>query len=322
MEYYSILGVSKNATDSEIKKAYRKLAVQFHPDKNPGDKAAEERFKKIVDAYSVLSDPQKRKEYDAPKQHRHGNFNFDDFVNNFSSQNFREGSNRARRTQGKTHDPIPNSQYLDIVISHQIDLAEAAVGKKVEISISRVKVNYTGRAGNLVTFTRDQEQKEISVTFNLRQLKVPIKKEGNRYFSKVRVPKLGNEDLVSRNNIWGDIEQHPLVGDLYINVEIVMPESVEIEDGNILHRVEVPLNKVIIPNQKIRIETIFNKKYDAEINSPRILNDLKFTLEKEGILNDQSVLGSYIIKFDVLAPNLNSLRKDQRETISSLLMSV
>jgi curved DNA-binding protein len=63
-DYYKILGVDKKASQEDIKKAYRKLAVKFHPDKNPGDKKSEEKFKEINEANDVLSDPEKRKKYD------------------------------------------------------------------------------------------------------------------------------------------------------------------------------------------------------------------------------------------------------------------
>jgi len=62
-DYYEILGVNRNANDEEIKKAYRKLAIKFHPDKNPGNKQAEENFKEAAEAYEVLSDAQKRQKY-------------------------------------------------------------------------------------------------------------------------------------------------------------------------------------------------------------------------------------------------------------------
>src|ERR1051325_6792059 len=67
-DYYAVLGVSSDALEKDITKAYRKLAKQFHPDANPNDKAAEDRFKDISAAYDVLGDPAKRKEYDEARQ--------------------------------------------------------------------------------------------------------------------------------------------------------------------------------------------------------------------------------------------------------------
>ena len=64
MDYYKTLGINKTASEGDIKKAYRKLAMKYHPDKNPGDKNAEDVFKKISEAYEVLSDPQKKEQYD------------------------------------------------------------------------------------------------------------------------------------------------------------------------------------------------------------------------------------------------------------------
>ena len=63
-DYYDILGISKGASAAEIKKAYRKMAVKYHPDKNPDDKAAEEKFKEAAEAYEVLSDPDKKARFD------------------------------------------------------------------------------------------------------------------------------------------------------------------------------------------------------------------------------------------------------------------
>src|SRR5215203_1603232 len=88
-DFYEILGVSKTATPEEIKKAYRKVAIQFHPDKNPGNKEAEEKFKEAAEAYEILSDADKRAQYDRFGHSRQGgnygghNMNMEDIFSQF-----------------------------------------------------------------------------------------------------------------------------------------------------------------------------------------------------------------------------------------------
>ena len=110
-DLYRVLGVSKDSTQDQIKKAYRKLAVKYHPDKNCGDKSAEDKFKKISEAYSVLSDEQQRAEYDNPPQSFSGFSGFDpaarnpfsgigglgDIFSNFFGDNFRSQQTSRER---------------------------------------------------------------------------------------------------------------------------------------------------------------------------------------------------------------------------------
>lgn len=99
-DYYTILGVSENASEADIKKAYRELAKKYHPDKHKGDKASETRFKEISEAYATLNDPKKRAQYDQMRRFGSGfagegqKYNFEDLGNIFS------GSFRGRRSAG------------------------------------------------------------------------------------------------------------------------------------------------------------------------------------------------------------------------------
>src|SRR4028118_2323619 len=89
-DYYEILGVSKSAGDDEIKKAYRKLAIKYHPDKNPDDPKSEDKFKEAAEAYEILSNPEKRRRYDqfghqgvGSGSHGGGSMNMDDIFSQF-----------------------------------------------------------------------------------------------------------------------------------------------------------------------------------------------------------------------------------------------
>ena len=142
-DYYEVLGLSKGASDDDIKKAYRTLAKKYHPDVNPDDKNAEEKFKEINEAYSVLSDPEKKSRYD---QFGHegvdpsmgggygdfsgfGGFDFGDIFSSFFGGG--SGGSSSRRNA-----PI---QGDDIQVRLTIDFEEAAFGVKKEISYNRIE---------------------------------------------------------------------------------------------------------------------------------------------------------------------------------------
>lgn len=332
MDHYAVLGVTKNASDADIKKAYRKLAMQYHPDKNPGNKEAEESFKKIAEAYAILGDPEKRKEYDAPKfTQRNGfesaGFGFEDFIKQgFNSQGFRSAREyhnaRARASQGKMHAPPPTTEHLDLTVSAKIKLEDALSAKKIELSFKRTKIVYAGKNGDYLNYTREEEEKEISIQLDLRKTYLSIKKEGKKNTARVRVGKLGNEDVITRNNVWGETEQLPIFGDLYVNIEIELPNNIVFEDNNIVQRVEIPLSAILSQAEKIKIETILGKKYEAEFAEPKYLNELSFVLPGEGILNEKQKLGDYLIKFDVLSPNVSNLNKSDRAQLLSLLSNI
>src|SRR5512145_1829597 len=100
-DYYETLGVARDAGDADVKKAFRQLAMQFHPDRNPGDKQAEDKFKEVNEAYAVLSDPDKRAQYDRFGTVGQGGFEsgfgtlFEDIFENF----FSGGGGRGRRSR-------------------------------------------------------------------------------------------------------------------------------------------------------------------------------------------------------------------------------
>jgi molecular chaperone DnaJ len=144
-DYYELLGVARDASDADVKKAYRKLAMKYHPDRNPGDSSAEEKFKEIQKAYAVISDKEKRAAYDqfghagvdgmagggGPGAGGFGGFGdvFEDIFENIftgGQQGARGGRSGSRAQRGS-----------DLQIGVQLTLEEAASGKSVEITVPR-----------------------------------------------------------------------------------------------------------------------------------------------------------------------------------------
>jgi molecular chaperone DnaJ len=135
-DYYELLGVARSASDDDLKKAYRKMALQYHPDRNPGDKQAEEKFKEVSEAYQILSDPQKRAQYD---QFGHAAFGdggpfsggfdasgFEDVFGDIFGEFFGGGTGRRQSRRGE-----------DLRYNLTLSFEEAVAGTEKKIKIPR-----------------------------------------------------------------------------------------------------------------------------------------------------------------------------------------
>ncbi|NLT52140.1 MAG: molecular chaperone DnaJ [Ignavibacteria bacterium] len=152
-DYYEILGVGKEASKDDIKKAYRKLAMQFHPDRNPGNKEAEEKFKEAAEAYEVLSNDEKKAKYDKfghsglkGGQDFHGFNNANDIFSHFSDifggafggssifDDFFSGGGQQSRRTGRRSSGIPGS---DLKVTLKLTLEEIATGVTKKIKLKK-----------------------------------------------------------------------------------------------------------------------------------------------------------------------------------------
>ena len=310
-DYYKILNVSPEASDSDIKKSYRKLALVYHPDKNPSPEANDS-FKEISEAYTVLSNSQKRKEYDNSRRaSEKSTYGFEDWVNNFGDSFSARDRFRQRSSRGGNHKNPPDPSHLDIRSEVEIDLADAIEGRPIEIFYSRSKISES--------LDKTHEEKGLNIHLNLRKKFANIAQEGGEKVIKIKLDRLGNEDIHVRVNMWGEQEKIYLFGDYHLTVKLKFPDGTSIDGNNIIQDVEVPLGKIILPGKKVRIKTIFNKSYDAEVNSPRILNDIKLSLKDQGILDKEGKIGNYIIRFNIASPDLSGLTDEDLSNLDRFL---
>jgi len=235
-DYYKMLGLDKKATTEDIKKAYRRLAMKWHPDKNPNNKAAEEKFKKISEAYAVLSDPKKREEYDtfgSADQFRQRytqedifrGFDLNDILRSFGFGDAGGGARSFRTTRGGGFTFGQGGSFSDIFDGEPQRFSRAPQkGQDFDYNLSITLEDSALGAERKLALQKDDSVEEIN-------FKIP---PGINSGKKLRLAGKGGPG----------IDGGP-PGDLYINITIV-PHPIFARDGNDIH-----IDKIITFSQAV-----------------------------------------------------------------------
>lgn len=271
-DYYKVLGVNKSATQDEIKKIYRKLAVKYHPDKNSGNKNAEEKFKTITEAYNVLSDPEKRRKYDKLgsnwQQYEHsgfgdafsGNSDFSDFFNQFFGGGFSNNFNN-RAVKGN-----------DLKAQLEIELEEAYLGcsKIVKTRSGKLKINIKAGVENKQILRlkgkgeagrNSGENGDIYITIVVKQHSIFERKQNDLHCTinvdiytallggNVKIPTIKGEKIInlpeqtSNNKIFRlkslgmpDYDSPQNFGNLYVKVNLQLPKEISEEERELFKK--------------------------------------------------------------------------------------
>ena len=300
-DYYKILGVSKDASDADLKKAYRKLAMKFHPDQNQGDKKAEESFKEVNEAYAVLSDKEKRRQYDMfgadGFQQR---FSQEDIFSNFDfGQVFREfgfgsedvlgrifGGMGGRRPSGRggyySGGPFGRTAQqpqkgTDLVMDMQVSLKEAVFG-----------------GSKVAGFNKGAGVERVTV-------KIP---PGISSGKKLRIAGKGQQGA------WGGP-----AGDILIKI-LVAPHPVFDRKGdNLITSREITLTQAVLGTQ-IEVPTLDNKTLSLKV-PPGTQSHTQLRLKDHGVPRfNKTGRGDLYVKIIVRLPK--SLTPEQEELFKQL----
>lgn len=296
-DYYKILGVARTATDAEIKKAYRKLAMKYHPDHAKGDKAAEERFKKISEAYAVLSDKQKRQEYDTfGSEGFHQRFSKEDIFRGFDINDilkefgfgggdfFGNQGGGARFTFG-TQSPFggrgrPQGQRMpgsDIVYELPLTLTEVASGTTKQITIQN-----------------QGTPERITV-------KIP---KGMTAGKKLRLAGKGNPASYGGPR-----------GDLYIQAKLLDDPVFSVEDQDLVTYREIKLTDALL-GATVSVPTLDEKQYTLKV-PPGVKNGTRMRLTGHGLPSMKgNKRGDLYVSIHIQIPK--NLTSEQRALVEKL----
>lgn len=302
-DYYKILGVDKSATQDEIKKAYRKLAMKHHPDRNAGNKSSEEKFKEITEANEVLSDPEKRKKYDTLganwKQYQHtGGQGFDDFFTNF-------GGGR-KQSPGPTYEFSGNINDIfgDIGGGGFSDFFESFFGGSGKGFGGRTQqqntaVDVEASMNVMLEDVFKGSEKQISVDGKKIKIKInPGTKDGQR----LRLKGMGRSKTADGTK-----------GDLFLNIHILRHPFYEIKDDTLFYNLDVDLYTAVLGGKE-NIKTLDGKT--VSINIPEgTESEKKLRLKGLGLI-DNGVRGDLLVDIHVTVPK--DLTKDEKELFKKL----
>jgi curved DNA-binding protein len=304
-DYYKILGLEKSATQDEIKKAYRKLAMKYHPDKNPGNKFAEEKFKEITEANEVLSDPEKRKKYDTLganwKQYQHTGTGFDDFFSQFGG---------AKRSGGNTYEFSGDLGDLFGGMGGGFsDFFESFFGG----SGRRSKQNFSSHgfqdqpagvdveADLNITLEEAFNGSERQINIDGKKLKIKIA-PGTKDGQKLRLKGLGRSRTVNGNK-----------GDLYLKIHILQHPFYEIKDDDLYYNLDVDLFTAVLGGKE-KIKTLDGKT--ISINIPEGTESENILRLKGLGLTKNYGRGDLFVKVHVNIPK--HLSKEEKELFKRL----
>jgi len=273
---YSVLGVTKDATDAEIKRVYRKLARQYHPDRNPEDAAAEEKFKSIQSAYDKIGDKESRKEFDnngrindmfgngSPFPGFGGGFSGGVDIGDIFSQ-FMGGKDRRQNNFNQQRERRNNSSSneiqrgSDIESALDISLNDAKTGKEVKFSHRRLRICKKCKGTTFGTTKSCVECNAMGITTRESTITVKVP-PGAIQGQQLRLKKMGNE--------------HPNgePGDLIINIRLDAEEGRRWENGRLIQEVQISYSTLILGG-KIQIRTPSNKRIQIDIPAKSKIGD-------------------------------------------------